>query len=101
MKIQKQIYYFVLISFSILIANYVWPLINLSSNKDIIGIYSQNNYSSFNDILRYLNFVLIPVIIYFFSKIFFEKKTFFIFFYLILKLRKLLIIKIQKFIFFY
>ncbi len=79
MKIQKQIYYFVLISFSILIANYVWPLINLSSNKDIIGIYSQNNYSSFNDILRYLSFVLIPVIIYFFSKMFFEKKTFFIF----------------------
>ena len=45
MKIQKQIYYFAVISFSILIANYTWPLINLSSNKDIIGIYSQNNYT--------------------------------------------------------
>ena len=77
MKIQKQIYYFVLISFSILIANFTWPLINLSTNnKDIIGIYSQNNYSSFNDILRYLCFILIPVIIYFFTKLFFEKQTF-------------------------
>ena len=77
MKIQKQIYYFVLISFSILIANFTWPLINLSTNnKDIIGIYSQNNYNSFNDILRYLCFILIPVIIYFFTKLFFEKQTF-------------------------
>ena len=77
MKIQKQIYYFVLISFSILIANFTWPLINLTNNnKDIIGVYSQNNYSSFNDILRYLSFILTPVIIYFFTKFFFEKKTF-------------------------
>jgi len=77
MKIQKQIYYFVLISLSILIANFIWPLINLTNNnKDIIGVYSQNNYSSLNDILRYLSFILIPVITYFFSKLFFEKKTF-------------------------
>ena len=77
MKIQKQIYYFVLISFSILIANFTWPLINLTNNnKDIIGVYSQNNYNSLNDILRYLSFILIPVITYFFTKLFFEKKTF-------------------------
>ena len=74
MKIQKQIYYFALISFSILIANFIWPLINLTNNnKDIIGAYSENNYSSINDFLRYLSFILIPVITYFFSKFFFEK----------------------------
>ena len=77
MKIQKQIYYFVLISFSILIANFTWSLINLTNNnQDIIGAYSQNNYSSLNDILRYLSFIFIPVFVYFFSKLYFEKKTF-------------------------
>ena len=94
MKIQKQIYYFALISFSILIANFSWPLINLiNNNKDIIGLYSQNNHSSLTDILRYFSFILIPVIIYFFSKLFIEKKNLMTF-YLILELRKLFIIKI-------
>ena len=75
MNIQKQIYYFILISFSILIANFIWPLINVTNNnEDIIGIYSQNNYSSLNDIFRYLTFILIPLFAYFYSKLFFEKK---------------------------
>ena len=77
MKIQKQIYYFVLISFSVLVANFTWSLINLTNNnQDIIGAYSQNNYSSLNDILRYLSFIFIPVFVYFFTKLYFEKKTF-------------------------
>ena len=32
MNIQKHIYYFILISFSILIANFIWPLINVTNN---------------------------------------------------------------------
>ena len=61
MKIQKQIFYFVLISFSILLANYIWPLIKLSNNNEIAGANLQNDYHSFSDAIRYISYILIPV----------------------------------------
>ena len=77
MKFQKKnIYFIVLISCSIFIASLLWPLINFSTtNPDIVGVYSQNNYNSLNDILRYLTFILIPVSAYLIWKSFFEKKN--------------------------
>ena len=77
MKFQKKnIYFILLISCSIFIASLLWPLINFSTtNSDIVGVYSQNNYNSLNDILRYLTFILIPVSTYLIWKSFFEKKN--------------------------
>ena len=77
MKFQKKnIYFIVLISCSIFIASLLWPLINFSTtNPDIVGVYSQNNYNSLNDILRYLTFIIIPVSTYFIWKSLFEKKN--------------------------
>ena len=75
MKIQKQIYYFVLISFSILLANYIWPLIKLSNNNEIVGVYLQNDYHSFNDIIRYISFILIPITSHILFKVCYEKNS--------------------------
>ena len=61
MKFQKKnIYFIVLISCSIFIASLLWPLINFSTtNSDIVGVYSQNNYNYINYILMYITFILI------------------------------------------
>lgn len=75
MKIQKQIYYFVLISFSILLANYIWPLIKLSNNNVTAGVDLQNDYHSFNDAIRYISFILIPVTSHILFKVYYEKKS--------------------------
>ncbi len=74
MKILKHIYYLALISFSIVIANYLWPLIKFSTDENqIISIYSQNNYHTLNDIVRYLTFICIPIIFHLLFKIYYEK----------------------------
>tara|TARA_B100001540_G_scaffold73306_1_gene66275 strand:+ start:4398 stop:6203 length:1806 start_codon:yes stop_codon:yes gene_type:complete len=75
MKIHNNIYYFFIISISLFIGYFIWPLIKLSnSNLDIIGEYSQNNYNSLNDFIRYFFFISIPLVSFFFSKVYFEKK---------------------------
>jgi len=74
MKIQKRIYYFTIISLSILIVTLIWPLIRLPVNEnEIIGQYSQNKYNSLNDIIRYLLFILIPIFSHCLYKSYYEK----------------------------
>jgi hypothetical protein len=75
MKIQKQIFYFVLISFSILLANYIWPLIKLSNNNEIAGANLQNDYHSFSDAIRYISYILIPVTSHILFKVYYEKNS--------------------------
>jgi hypothetical protein len=74
MKIQKRIYYFTIISLSILIVTLIWPLIRLPVNEnEIIGQYSQNKYNSLNDIIRYLLFILVPIFSHCLYKSYYEK----------------------------
>ena len=76
MRIHKNIYYFSILSISILIGYLLWPLIKIPNyNVDIIGEYSQNNYNSLNDFIRYFFFIIIPTISFFLSKIYLEKKN--------------------------
>ena len=101
MKIHKNIYYFFIILISLLVGYFAWPLIKLSNNNlDIIGEYSQKNYNSLNDFIRYFFFIAIPIVSFFFSKIYFEKKKL-MNFLSTLKYKTLSKSQIIKFIFFY
>ena len=55
--------------FFILVAinNYLWTKIELPyfNPGEVIGIYSENNYNSQNDTLRFILYILTPLIIYF------------------------------------
>ena len=78
MKIQKNKIYILLITFlSIIFVIFLWDKINIPyKSNGIIGHYSVNNYSSFNDPLKYLIFIFLPVITFILGKIFIEKKNF-------------------------
>ena len=87
MKIQKErILFTILFLFSVFIASNVWYHIEIKyKDPSIIGQYSKNNYHGFNDILRYLIFLIIPTFIilgfkYFTNKEFLSELSFFFFF---------------------
>ena len=66
MKNQKKILIeaFIL-SLSVLISAYVWKYISISYiETSIIGNYSKNNYNQNNDLLRYLFFIIFPLIVF-------------------------------------
>ena len=59
---------------ALLIGSFIWRYIELDfSNPNIVGEYSENEYNSLNDIVRYIVFVALPVFIYLFSKFYFDK----------------------------
>ena len=61
---------------SILLGTFIWEKIILPFNDNmVIGEYSDKKFNPANDILRYLVFIFLPIII-FFSQIFFKKKKF-------------------------
>lgn len=78
MKIKKEgILIYLIIFFSLIFSLFVWDNINLKFiDPEVIGIYSENNYHSFNDILRYLLFILLPSLSYLISKLYFDKNFF-------------------------
>ena len=85
MKIQKErILFIILFLFSVFIASNVWDHIEIKyKDPGIIGQYSKNNYHGFNDILRYLIFLIIPTSIilsfkYFTNKEFLSELSFFL-----------------------
>ena len=60
---------------SILLGTFIWEKIILPFNDNmVIGEYSDKKFNPANDILRYLVFIFLPIII-FFSQIFFKKKN--------------------------
>lgn len=64
----------ILIILSILFSTLVWEKISLPFNdQKIIGEYADKKFNPSNDILRYLIFVFLPIII-FFSQVFFNKE---------------------------
>jgi len=65
-----------LVVLSILLGTLIWEKITLPFNDNmIVGEYSDKKFNSTNDILRYLVFIFLPIII-FFSQIFFNKEKF-------------------------
>ena len=78
MKIKKEgILIYLIIFFSLIFSLFVWDNINLKFiDPEVIGIYSENNYHSLNDILRYLLFILLPSLSYLISKLYFDKNFF-------------------------
>ena len=78
MKIQKNNLIIILSLFlSIMFSSYVWDLIKLPYKEvDIIGVYAENEYNAFNEILRYLFFILFPLVIFLSLQIHFNKFSF-------------------------
>ena len=78
MKIQKNNLIIILSLFlSIMFSSYVWDLIKLPYKEvDIIGVYAENEYNAFNEILRYLFFILFPLVIFLSLQIYFNKFSF-------------------------
>jgi len=58
-------------------SSYVWDFIKLPyKGIDIIGVYAENEYNALNEILRYLFFILFPLIIFLGLQIHFNKFSF-------------------------
>ena len=68
MKIKKEKIIFVIsFLFSVFTGYLIWGLIELEfKDKGIIGEYSKKNHHALNDILRYLAFLLLPSLTFFF-----------------------------------
>ena len=63
---------------SFFLAFILWDYIEFEYvDKGIIGIYSEKKFNPFNDIVRYVVFVLIPVISFFLTKYFYDKNFFY------------------------
>ena len=59
---------FVSISISISLIVILWDKISLPySNKyEVVGVYSENNHHQFNDTLRFIIFISLPLLVYLF-----------------------------------
>ena len=68
---------FISILVSIFLIVILWNKISLpySNKHEIIGIYSENNHHQFNDTLRFIIFISLPLLVYFFNCILFKKKV--------------------------
>ena len=65
----------ILIVLSILFGTFIWEKITIPFNDNmIVGEYLDKKFHPANDILRYLAFIFLPIII-FFSKVFFRKQN--------------------------
>ena len=75
----KNIIFYFIFFLIILISFFTWPYFSLPFKNDfgIISQYTLNSYNPYNDILRYLIFIFIPI--FFFSIFFIRKKTYEIF----------------------
>ena len=74
-KHKNNIIIYTLLFLSFLISIYVWPKINLpySNIHNVVGIYANLEYSSYNDVVRYIFFIGFPILTFFTSLIFFKK----------------------------
>ena len=63
--------------FSLLISTILWRLINFPfQDPEIIGNYSLNNHDHKNDVIRYLVFVILPLLTFVIIKFFYNKNFF-------------------------
>ena len=77
---------------SVFLVSILWSKINLPYNNkyEVIGVYSELNYSSYNDVVRYIFFITIPIITFLISLFFFKKNQF-------INLKDLLSVKNDRF----
>ena len=77
-KHKNNLFIFFITILSIYLASVIWSKINLPYNNkyDVIGIYSNLNYSSYNDVARYIFFVSFPMFCFLVSLLFFKKNEF-------------------------
>ena len=68
---------FISILVSIFLIVILWNKISLpySNKHEVIGIYSENNHHQFNDTLRFIIFISLPLLVYLFNCILFKKKV--------------------------
>ena len=73
MKFQKEtLVLFVNIIISFYFGFLLWDHIKLTYiDPGILGVYSDSNHNSLNDLVRYLSFILLPILAYIFTKIYF------------------------------
>ena len=66
---------FIIVIFSIIISTYLWPKINLPyyNKYNVIGLYSKLNYSTNNDVVRYIFFIFFPILTFLASLFIFKK----------------------------
>ena len=77
MKNQKKIIFEVfIILLSVLLSAFLWKYISIPYKETgIIGNYSMNHYNQNNDLLRYLFFIIFPILTFIAVKYFGDKKT--------------------------
>ena len=77
MKNQKKIIFEVfIILLSVLLSAFLWKYISIPYKETgIIGNYSMNHYNQNNDLLRYLFFIIFPILTFVAVKYFGDKKT--------------------------
>jgi len=75
MKFQKErLIFLICIFISFFLAFLSWDYIHLKyTDPGIIGAYSLNNHHSFNDVFRYIAFVMIPILTFIGVKAYYEK----------------------------
>ena len=68
---------FISILVSIFLIVILWNKISLpySNKHEVIGIYSENNHHQFNDTLRFIIFISLPLLVYLLNCILFKKKV--------------------------
>jgi hypothetical protein len=80
-KYKNYLIIYILLFLSILISTFLWSKINLpySNSHNVIGIYDNLKYSSYNDVVRYIFFIGFPVLTFFLSLLIFKKDKIIIF----------------------
>lgn len=74
MKFQKEKFIlFINILISFFLGALIWDYIKFEfHDPQIIGIYSENQYNSLNDIVRYIVFISLPILFYIVTKLYFK-----------------------------
>ena len=76
MKIPKQIYFVLAFIFSFFLSVLISSKIHIPlGHTSIVGEYSEQNYHPLNDFLKYITYILVPILFFFLLKLIFDKKV--------------------------
>jgi len=75
MKIPKQIYFVLVVIFSFFLSILISSKIDIPlGHSSVVGEYSEQNYHPLNDFLKYVTYIIIPILFFFLLKLIFDKK---------------------------
>ena len=75
MKIPKQIYFVLAVIFSFFLSVLISSKIHIPLGyTSIVGEYSEQNYHPLNDFIKYITYILVPILFFFLLKLIFDKK---------------------------